>query len=119
MLDSLPLAQQVHKPSPKSSETVTLPAATPTATSVSLPMDVHFAESKQNDGLKDATHTTSISSSDFFLKAIQKMYPETTIGQLSSNMAFYDGARVRAIVALKAFTAVKTMITDKKLVYAK
>ena len=46
------------------------------------------------------------------------MYPDTDIGRLSSNLSFYDDwDRVRAVAALKAFTAVKNKITYKRLVY--
>ncbi len=46
------------------------------------------------------------------------MYPGINTGQLSSNLAIYENwAQVRATAALKAFTTVKKMITEKKIVY--
>ncbi len=55
---------------------------------------------------------------DLYLQAIQEMYPGINTGRLSSNLAYYENwAQVRATAALKAFTTVKKMITEKKIVY--
>jgi hypothetical protein len=54
-----------------------------------------------------------------YLKAVQEMYPDANMGLLSSNLAIYeDWDNVRAVAALKAFTDVRKMITEKKPVYA-
>ena len=46
------------------------------------------------------------------------MHPGINTGWLSSNLAFYENwAQVRATAALKAFTTVKKMVTEKKIVY--
>ncbi len=46
------------------------------------------------------------------------MYPGINTGWLSSNLTYYENwAQVRAAAALKAFTTVKKMITEKKIVY--
>ena len=46
------------------------------------------------------------------------MYPGINTGRLSSNLTYYENwAQVRATAALKAFTTVKKMITEKKIVY--
>ena len=46
------------------------------------------------------------------------MYPRINTGWLSSNLTFHDNwAQVRATVSLKAFTTVRNMITEKKIVY--
>ncbi len=47
------------------------------------------------------------------------MYPEMNVHRLSSHLIFYENwATVRASAALKAFMAVKNMITEKKIVYS-
>ena len=47
------------------------------------------------------------------------MYPQHNIDRLKSSMVFHeDWATTRAVAALKAFTTVKSMITDEKLGYA-
>ena len=103
-LVSIPINQQLHEPSPKNSDTDTLSAGTPIATSVSLPMEIQ--------------KETSMTSHELYLKAIKEICPDVPIGQLSSNMAFHkDWATTRAFADLKAFTIVKSMISDKKLVY--
>ena len=59
-----------------------------------------------------------MTSRDLYFKAIKEMYPDVVIGRLSSNMAFHeDWAATRAVAALKAFTTVKSMISNEKLVY--
>ena len=76
-------------------------------------MDIHHvAEQKELSVLKSTT------TKDLYLRAIQEMYPGINTGRLSSNMTFYENwAQVRATAALKAFTTVKKMITEKKIVY--
>ena len=57
-------------------------------------------------------------TNDLYLRAIQEMYPGINTGRLSSNLTYYENwTQVRATVALKAFTTVKKMITEKKIVY--
>ena len=74
--------------------------------------NTHVSEQKQSLLLK------SLTTKEMYLKAIQEMYPEANMGLLSSNLAIYeDWDNVRAVAALKAFTAVRKMITEKKLVY--
>ena len=74
--------------------------------------NTHVSEQKQSLLLK------SLTTKEMYLKAIQEMYPLANIGLLSSNLAIYeDWDNVRAVAALKAFTAVRKMITEKKLVY--
>jgi hypothetical protein len=47
------------------------------------------------------------------------MYPEFNVDRLENHMIFReDWATVRASAALKAFMAVKNMITEKKIVYS-
>ncbi len=66
--------------------------------------------------LTDSYALTSMTSHDLYLKAIKEMYPDVVIGQLSSNMEFHeDWATTRAVAALKAFTTVKSMISDKNV----
>ena len=110
---SIPITQQLHEASPKNSDADTLSAGAPSATSVSLPMEV------QKDALlTDSSALTSMTSHDLYMKAIKEMYPDFVMGRLSSNMAFHeDWATTRAVATLKAFTTVKSMISDKKLVY--
>ena len=109
----IPIIHQLHEPSSKNSDTDTLSAGAPSATSVSLPMEV------QKDALlTDSSALTSMTSHELYLKAIKEMYPDVVIGRLSSNIAFHeDWATTRAVAALKAFTTVKSMISDTKLVY--
>jgi hypothetical protein len=46
------------------------------------------------------------------------MYPGINTGRLASNLTYYENwAQVRATAALKTFTTVKKMITEKKIVY--
>ena len=53
------------------------------------------------------------------MDAIHEMYPELNVIRLENHMIFHeDWATVRASAALKAFTAVKNMITEKKIVYS-
>ena len=74
--------------------------------------NTHVSEQKQSLLLK------SLTTKEMYLKAIQEMYPEANMGLLSSNLAIYeDWDNVRAVAALKAFTAVRKMITEKTLVY--
>jgi hypothetical protein len=74
--------------------------------------NTHGSEQKQSLVLK------SLTTKEMYLKAVQEMYPEANMGLLSSNLAIYeDWDNVRAVAALKAFTAVRKMITEKKLVY--
>ena len=59
-----------------------------------------------------------MTSHELYLKAIKEMYPDVAIGRLSSKIAFHkDWAITRAVFAFKTFTTVKSMISDKKLVY--
>jgi len=61
----------------------------------------------------------SLNTKEMYLKAVQEMYPDANMGLLSSNLAIYeDWGNVRAVAALKAFTDVRKMITEKKPVYA-
>ena len=90
-----PLSKQLHKPSPKSSDTATLFTKAPSAIAL-----------------------TDFAAHDSYLKAIKEMYPQTNMDQLSINMAFHeDWATIRATAALIALTEGKRVITDKKLVY--
>ncbi len=74
--------------------------------------NTHVSEQKQSLLLK------SLTTKETYLKAIHEMYPEANMGLLSSNLAIYeDWDNVRAVAALKAFTAVRKMITEKTLVY--
>ena len=58
-------------------------------------------------------------SQELYLDAIHEMYPELNVDRLSNHMIFReDWATVRASAALKAFMAVKNMITEKKIVYS-
>ena len=60
------------------------------------------------------TAIPSVPSRDLYLKVIEEMYPTFSTGRLRSNMAFQeDWATTRAVAALKAFTTVKSMITEK------
>ena len=60
----------------------------------------------------------SLTTKEMYLKAVQEMYPEADMCLLSSNLAiFEDLDNIRTVAALKAFTAVRKMITEKKLVY--
>ena len=81
--------------------------------SVAKDMGIHrVAEQKELSVLKSPT------KNDLYLQAIQEMYPGINTGRLSSNLAYYENwAQVRATAALKAFTTVKKMITEKKIVY--
>ncbi len=64
------------------------------------------------------TAIPSAPSCDLYLKAIEEMYPQPHNDWLRRNMAFHkDWATTRDVSARKAFTTVKSMITDKKLVY--
>jgi hypothetical protein len=76
-------------------------------------MDIHHvAIQKEMSVLKSPT------TNDLYLQAIQEMYPGINIGQLSSNLTYYENwAQVRATAALKAFTIVKKMITEKNIFY--
>jgi len=76
-------------------------------------MDVsHVAEPKQLSVLKSTT------TMDLYLRAVKEMYPGINTGRLSSNMTFDENwAQVRATAALKAFTTVRNMISEKKIVY--
>ena len=76
-------------------------------------MDVpHVAEPKQLSVLK------STSTKELYLRAIHEMYPGINTGWLSSNMTLDENwAQVRAIAAFKAFTTVRNMIAEKKIVY--
>jgi hypothetical protein len=57
-------------------------------------------------------------TNDLYLQAIQEMYPGINTGRLSSNLTYYENwEQVRATAALKAFTTVKKMTTEKKIVY--
>jgi hypothetical protein len=72
----------------------------------------HVADQKELTVLKSPT------TKDLYLQAIQEMYPGINTGRLSSNLTYYENwAQVRATAALKAFTTVKKMITEKKIVY--
>ncbi len=58
-------------------------------------------------------------SQESYFNAIQEMYPEMNVHRLSSHLIFYENwATVRASAGLKAFMAVKNMITEKKIVYS-
>ena len=74
-------------------------------------MDIHHvANQKELSVLKSPT------TNDLYLQAIQEMYPGINTGRLSSHLTYYeDWAQVRATAALKAFTTVKKMITEKRL----
>ncbi len=66
-----------------------------------------------------ATALNDFPDRDSYLKAIKEMYPKHNIDRLKSNMVIHeDWATTRAVAALKAFTTVKSMITDEKLGYA-
>jgi hypothetical protein len=67
---------------------------------------------------KELSVSKSPTTNDLYLGAIQEMYPGINTGWLSSNLTYYENwAQVRAAAALKAFTTVKKMITEKKIVY--
>ena len=71
-----------------------------------------FLRKKQLSVLNDT------STKDLYMQAIQEMYPGFNTGWLSSNLSFYENwAQVRATAALKAFTTVRNMIAEKKIVY--
>ena len=54
-----------------------------------------------------------------YLDAIREMYPELNVDRLSHHLMYHeDWAAVRVSAVLKAFTAVKNMITEKKIVYS-
>jgi hypothetical protein len=58
-------------------------------------------------------------SQESYFNAIQEIYSEMNTHRLSSHLIFYENwAIVRASAALKAFMAVKNMITEKKIVYS-
>ena len=60
----------------------------------------------------------SPTTNDLYLQAIQEVYPGINTGRLSSNLTYNENrAQVRATAALKAFTTLKKMITEKKIVY--
>jgi hypothetical protein len=60
----------------------------------------------------------STTTKDLYLRAIQEIYPGINTGWLSSNLTFYENwAQIRATAALKAFTTVRNMITEKKILY--
>jgi hypothetical protein len=72
----------------------------------------HVAKKKELSVLKSPT------TNDLYLRAIQEMYPGINTGRLASNLTYYENwAQVRATAALKTFTTVKKMITEKKIVY--
>jgi hypothetical protein len=72
--------------------------------------NTHNSEQKQSLLLK------SLTTKEMYLKAIQEMYPEAIMCLLSSNLAIYeDWDNVRTVASLKAFTAVRKVITEKKL----
>ena len=73
----------------------------------------------QSTGKASNENRMSTTSKELYLDAVKEMYPEMNVHKLSSHLIFYKNwASVRASAALKAFTAVKTMITEKKLVYS-
>ena len=75
-------------------------------------VDTPVPKKKQSSVLNDT------STKDLYMQAIQEMYPGFNTGWLSSNLTFYENwAQVRATAALKAFTTVRNMITEKKIVY--
>ena len=54
-----------------------------------------------------------------YLDAIHEMYPEVNVVRLENHLMFNENwATMRASAALKAFTTVKNMITEKKIVYS-
>ena len=75
--------------------------------------DIHLvADQKELTVLKTPT------TKDLYLQAIQEMYPGINTGRLSSNLTYFENwTQVRATAAFKAFTTVKKMITEKKIVY--
>ena len=73
----------------------------------------------QSTGKASNENRMSTTSKELYLDAVKEMYPEMNVHKLSSHLIFYENwASVRASAALKAFTAVKTMTTEKKLVYS-
>lgn len=109
----LPTESLVSIPIYQHSNTDTLSAGIPSATSASPPMEVQKAAL-----LTDSSPSTIMTSHDLYLKGVKEMYPHTNIEWLRSSMAFHeDWASTRAVAALTAFISVKSMISDGKLVY--